>query len=141
MEQRSDITTLIDINEPAPPPVTTALDEDVELTALKRERRRMDGIVRFNIAVEINWLMSFTDIDLRVVRKCVAPELTPRVVFNTLLSLNSASAPGIKSAVFERLFARCQQCDLVMTRRIFQLHDCVVDETDEPEVVDFTMQQ
>jgi len=132
---------LIDINEPAPPPVTTVFDEDIELIALKRERQRMDGIVRFNIAVQFNLLTSFTDIDLRVVRKCIAPELTPREVFNTLLSLNSASALGIKSAVFERLFARCQHCDLVMTRRIFQLHDCVMDEADEVEVVDFTMQE
>jgi hypothetical protein len=34
---------LIDINDPAPPPVTSVLDEDVELIALQRERRRMDG--------------------------------------------------------------------------------------------------
>jgi hypothetical protein len=32
-----------DINDPAPPPVTSVLDEDVKLIALQRERRRMDG--------------------------------------------------------------------------------------------------
>jgi hypothetical protein len=64
--------------------------------------------------------------------------LTAGEVFNTLLNLNSASAPGIKLAVFERLFARCQNCDLVMTRRIFQLHNCVMDEA---EVIDVTMEE
>jgi hypothetical protein len=87
-----------------------------------------------------HWLV--IDIDMRVVRICKPPVLTPRDVFERLLSLNSGSRPGIPSAQFEDLFARCQNCDLVMTRRIFQLHDCVFEEDDamdEDHIIDLTV--
>jgi hypothetical protein len=80
---------------------------------------------------------------MRVVRTCSPPVLTPRDVFERLLSLNAGSRPGIRSAQFENLFGRCQNCDLIMTRRIFQLHDCVFEEDDtmeEDDVIDLTME-
>jgi hypothetical protein len=79
-----------------------------------------------------------TDIDARVVRTYPAPILTPKEVFSLLLSLDSASRPGITSTEFESLFTRCHCCDLIMMQRIFESHDCVMEEAD---VIDLTMEE
>jgi hypothetical protein len=79
-----------------------------------------------------------TDIDTRALRTYPPPTLTPKKVFSLLLSLDSAAKPGITSAEFESLFARCHRCDLIMTRRIFESHDCVMEEAD---VIDMTMEE
>jgi hypothetical protein len=77
------------------------------------------------------------EIDLRVIRSCPPPKLSPRTVLNLILSLDSIVKPGISSAEFEALFARCHTCDMVMTRRKFPSHDCVEDEMED--VIDLTM--
>jgi hypothetical protein len=74
---------------------------------------------------------------MRSVRTCPPPALTPRAVINLLLNLDSASKPGITSTQFESLFAKCNGCDLVMTQRIFQSHECVM----EQDVIDLTMDE
>jgi hypothetical protein len=66
--------------------------------------------------------------------------LSPRAVLNLILSLDSCVRPGLTSAEFEGLFARCHGCDMVMTRRIFTSHECVMVEEEE-EVIDLTMDE
>jgi hypothetical protein len=77
------------------------------------------------------------EIDLRVIRSCPPPKLSPRTVLNLILSLDSVVEPSLSSAEFEAIFATCHACDLVMTRRTFPSHDCVADELEV--VIDLTM--
>jgi hypothetical protein len=85
------------------------------------------------------FLMALTqDIDVRVIPTCPPPVLTPKEVFHLILNLDSIVKPGVRAAVFENLFARCHACDMVMTRRIFQYHECAME---EEEVIDLTMDE
>jgi hypothetical protein len=81
--------------------------------------------------------MLFTDINSRAVRRRPPPRLSAKDVFEAMLRLDSTRRPGLPSNVFYELFARCDGCDLVMTRRVFQSHDCVTE--DELEVIDLTI--
>jgi hypothetical protein len=78
------------------------------------------------------------DIDAQVIPTCPPPMLTSQQVFHLLLDLDSIVKPGVRAAVFEGLFARCHACDMVMTQRIFQFHECVME---EDEVIDLTMDE
>jgi hypothetical protein len=77
------------------------------------------------------------DPDLPEIRVCQPPVLGPVAVFNLLLQLDSVVNPGITQAQFRELFANCDRCGLVMTRRTFQCHDCVPQER-EFDIIDLT---
>lgn len=32
--------------------------------------------------------------------------------------------PGVSASDFERLITRCERCELIMTRRVFAIHEC-----------------
>ena len=78
-----------------------------------------------------------TDINSRAVRRRPPPRLSAKDIFEAMLRLDSTRRPGLPSNVFYKLFARCDGCDLVMTRRVFRSHDCVTE--DELEVIDLTI--
>jgi hypothetical protein len=44
--------------------------------------------------------------------------------FDLLLQLDSSQLPGISGLEFRTLFARCRACDLCVTRRTFEDHEC-----------------
>lgn len=53
--------------------------------------------------------------------------------FTLLLKLDSWRTPGLSVAEFRNLFARCR-CGLIMTRRVFDDHQCA-----PTEVIDLTL--
>jgi hypothetical protein len=57
-------------------------------------------------------------------------------VLRLLLRLDSINEPGLTHAEFRALFSICRHCDVVMTRRIFLVHECPVEIVDE--VIDLT---
>ncbi|KAG1848814.1 hypothetical protein C8R48DRAFT_677193 [Suillus tomentosus] len=64
------------------------------------------------------------------------------LVFDKLLKLDSFSRPGLTQAEFHHFLTRCNGCDLIMTRRMFERHDCVGStrrgNSEETEVIDLT---
>ena len=70
-------------------------------------------------------------------RKCAPPALGLKDIVERLFRLDSIMRPGLTRAEFLELFAECTTCGLVMTRRTFQSHECVMPERDT-EVVDLT---
>jgi len=49
-------------------------------------------------------------------------------VMDRLYRLDAIITPGVGRAEFVALFAECTVCGLVMTRRAFQSHECVMPE-------------
>jgi hypothetical protein len=68
-----------------------------------------------------------------------APTLTSREVLDLILRLDSSANPGLTWEEFRKLVARCNGCGLVMTRRVFQSHTCVV-VVEDNDVIDLTME-
>lgn len=59
--------------------------------------------------------------------------------FDRLLKLDSFSRPGLTEDQFRHFLTRCRGCELIMTRRMFEHHDCVGKvERAENEVIDLT---
>ncbi|KAG1850270.1 hypothetical protein C8R48DRAFT_676787 [Suillus tomentosus] len=46
-------------------------------------------------------------------------------VFDRLLKLDSFTRPGLTEGEFRHFLTRCNGCELIMTRRMFKLHNCV----------------
>jgi hypothetical protein len=72
------------------------------------------------------------------------PTKSPQTVVDKLLKLDSWGRPGLQEAEFKKLFAQCV-CGLVMTRRVFNDHDCAItivdltsDNDDSTSVIDLT---
>jgi hypothetical protein len=78
------------------------------------------------------------DVDVRMIRTCEPPELGAAAVFDRLLRLDTVIQPGLTVREFLDLFAKCNRCGLVMTRRVFQSHDCIGAQA-EVDVVDLTL--
>jgi hypothetical protein len=74
---------------------------------------------------------------LRGIRKCAPPALGLKDVVDRLFRLDCIMRPGLTRDEFLEIFAECTVCGLVMTRRTFQSHECVMPEKDT-EVVDLT---
>jgi hypothetical protein len=55
------------------------------------------------------------------------------------MRLDTGYNPGLTSAQLQDLLATCDACELVMTRRVFQNHDCVVPGVAAGEVIDLTI--
>jgi hypothetical protein len=53
------------------------------------------------------------------------PARHPETSIDKFLKLDSWGRAGLRETEFKKLFAKCA-CGLVMTRRVFQDHDCVV---------------
>ncbi|KIK41033.1 hypothetical protein CY34DRAFT_107508 [Suillus luteus UH-Slu-Lm8-n1] len=65
------------------------------------------------------------------------------LVFDKLLKLDSFCQPGLTQAEFHHFLTRCNGCDLIMTRRMFEHHDCVGSgmrrgNSEKTEVIDLT---
>ncbi|KAG1717300.1 hypothetical protein EDD22DRAFT_856245 [Suillus occidentalis] len=65
------------------------------------------------------------------------------LVFDKLLKLDSFCRPGLTQAEFHHFLTRCNGCDLIMTRRMFERHDCVGSgmrrgNSEKTEVIDLT---
>ena len=139
-----------DANDRAPAQVRSLLDDQAEMHMVSRGRPTDSehyGKIKRLWSLTMN-----AEIDLRMIRICPAPNMGPKAVFDLLLRLDSIIEPGLSEAEFYKLFAKCDACGLVMTRRVFQSHECaiiVVDSEDEEEamlivdsddeVVDLTM--
>lgn len=59
------------------------------------------------------------------------------------MKLDSFSRPGLTQGEFRRFLTRCNCCELIMTRRIFERHDCVgkarePEGTRNVEIIDLT---
>ena len=80
-----------------------------------------------------------SDVDIRDMPTYEAPTLTSREVLELILRLDSSVNPGLTWAEFWNLIARCNGCGLVMTRRVFQSHTCVLLVEDD-DVIDLTME-
>jgi hypothetical protein len=62
------------------------------------------------------------------------PAQRPESVLDLLFKLDSWVQPGLTEAEFRELFASCQ-CGLIMTRRVFEEHECLRDGID---IIDLT---
>ncbi|THH16836.1 hypothetical protein EW146_g3867 [Bondarzewia mesenterica] len=62
------------------------------------------------------------------------PARASPTAISQLLQLNSTFEPGLTMQEFRGLFARCGYCDLFMTRRAIDCHDCAI-----REVIDLTV--
>jgi hypothetical protein len=49
----------------------------------------------------------------------------PHKTFDRLLKLDSFTRPGLTEDEFRHFLTRCWGCELIMTRRVFERHDCV----------------
>ncbi|KAG2752864.1 hypothetical protein P692DRAFT_20724237 [Suillus brevipes Sb2] len=59
--------------------------------------------------------------------------------FDRLLKLDSFSRPGLTDEEFRRFLTQCCGCQLIMTRRMFERHDCLgKEDAGEVEVIDLT---
>ncbi|KAG1876146.1 hypothetical protein C8R48DRAFT_768991 [Suillus tomentosus] len=59
--------------------------------------------------------------------------------FEKLMKLDSFTRPGLTQGEFRRFLTRCNCCELVMTRRMFERHECVGREgKGDPEIIDLT---
>lgn len=67
------------------------------------------------------------------------PARNIETVLDRLLRLDSWAQPGLSEPEFNRLFAKCN-CGLVMTRRVFREHTCVLVARvqNPPVVIDLT---
>ncbi|KAG2049881.1 hypothetical protein BDR06DRAFT_1011811 [Suillus hirtellus] len=59
-------------------------------------------------------------------------------VFDRLLKLDSFTRPGLTEGEFRHFLTRCNGCELIMTRRMFELHNCVGRAEADTEVIDLT---
>jgi hypothetical protein len=75
-----------------------------------------------------------------MIPKCQPAELTPAAVFDLLLRLDAMIRPGLTVREFMDLFVRCNRCGLVMTRRVFNSHDCVL-AYEGVEIIDLTVEK
>jgi hypothetical protein len=53
------------------------------------------------------------------------PSRRPATITEKFLKLDSWGRAGLRESEFKKLFAKCV-CGLVMTRRVFQDHDCAI---------------
>jgi hypothetical protein len=128
-----------DIDNPAPPPVTTTMDEQGEMMIRHYDRgQRIEGGDTDMHPVNTVLTMRVEEIDLRVIPTCPPPELGPAEVFNILMQLDSVANPGITAIEFQDLFRRCGSCGMIMTRRVFPSHECVMIHRGR-EIIDLTM--
>jgi hypothetical protein len=66
---------------------------------------------------------------------------THQTVFEHLLHLDQVFHPALQADVFRAMFAMCRRCQLVMTKRVFWVHDCQGDggiKGEEVELIDLT---
>jgi hypothetical protein len=77
---------------------------------------------------------------LPALRTCPAPALSAKEVFELVLRLDSGYNAGLTAAELQGLLAICDNCGLIMTRRVFQSHDCAVSRLGiDDEVIDLTV--
>jgi hypothetical protein len=114
-------------NDPAPAPVISMGDADAEMQLLTSKKLRSDS--QFGLTHHFRWLnvsqMSTFELseDFRHLR--LPLDLT---VFRLLMRLDEIVNPGLTEEQFYGLFARCDRCGLITTRRAFQSHSCVMAE-------------
>ncbi|KAG2057434.1 hypothetical protein BDR06DRAFT_969244 [Suillus hirtellus] len=59
--------------------------------------------------------------------------------FEKLMKLDSFTQPGLMQREFCHFLTRCNCCELVMTRRMFERHECIGREgKGDPEIIDLT---
>jgi hypothetical protein len=75
-----------------------------------------------------------------MIHTCQPPKLTAAAVFDLLLRLDAMIQPGLTVHEFMDLFVICNRCGLVMTRRVFNSHDCVL-LYEGVEVIDLTIEE
>ncbi|KAG6913871.1 hypothetical protein DXG01_003762 [Tephrocybe rancida] len=82
---------------------------------------------------------SAKNIDPFLLVPAVDPPARPRPesTFDSLMTLDSTTAPGLTLQEFSKLFVRCRACSLIMTRRVLEDHVCVVPSTPS-DVIDLT---
>ncbi|KAG2741805.1 hypothetical protein P692DRAFT_20880194 [Suillus brevipes Sb2] len=81
------------------------------------------------------------DIKLEVIQRRQLRRNQTHQVFERLMKLDSFSRPGLTEAEFQHFLTRCNGCDLIMTRRMFERHDCVGNTKEgntDSEVIDLT---
>ncbi|KAG2119856.1 uncharacterized protein F5147DRAFT_647724 [Suillus discolor] len=79
------------------------------------------------------------DIRLVDVQRSQPRQCEARQVFDKLLQLDSFSQPSLTEAEFRHFLTRCNSCELVMMRRMFEHHECVGNtERGNREVIDLT---
>jgi hypothetical protein len=74
------------------------------------------------------------DVDLSSIPVWDTPKIEGPNPFQQLMQLDSWIRPGIREGDFFMLFVKCDRCDLIMTRRVFEDHycelkDCIIDLT------------
>jgi hypothetical protein len=62
-------------------------------------------------------------------------------VLNCLFRMDSAVNPGVTLAQLRRILVTCSGCGFVMTKRVFDNHECDVDGNGQVEYIDLTQDQ
>ena len=83
-----------------------------------------------------------TGINTRGIREWTPPGERLRAIMEDLLRLDTILNPGLPASRFNKLFAICRGCRLVMTRRVVLIHECipgdVTEKDEEEEIIDLT---
>ena len=126
-----------DVNDPAPPPVTTGVDQQAAAMTVGYKRRRTDGKGDPILCLLCFLNLMIDDIDLRVIRTCAPPTMSHQEVFDLLLRMDSVVKPGITAVELQDLLAKCGACGIIATRRVFRSHECVM-EVEKAAIIDLT---
>ncbi|OAX32109.1 hypothetical protein K503DRAFT_787415 [Rhizopogon vinicolor AM-OR11-026] len=79
------------------------------------------------------------DIKLNLIHMCQLRRNDTHKTFDRLLRLDSFTRPGLTEDEFHGFLTRCNGCELIMTRRMFECHNCVGKaERGDVEVIDLT---
>ncbi|KAG2744886.1 hypothetical protein P692DRAFT_20850060 [Suillus brevipes Sb2] len=82
------------------------------------------------------------DIKLEFIQKRQRQRNKTHDTFDRLLKLDSFTQPGLTEAEFRRFLTRCNNCQLIMTRRTFERHHCMGQawrRDHRTEVIDLTL--
>lgn len=75
------------------------------------------------------------------IEKWAPPADMLRSVVDELLRLDSVLNPGLPVRHFKSLFAICQECRSVMTKRVIPMHLCIPADVPEHDFIDLTAEE
>jgi hypothetical protein len=86
-------------------------------------------------------ILVYPDIKLDLIRTRQLRRNETHKTFDRLLKLDSFTRPGITEDEFRGFLTRCNDCELIMTRRMFEHHNCIGKvERGDTEVIDLTIE-
>jgi len=88
---------------------------------------------------DLNIILIYPDIKLDLIRRRHRQRNEAQTSFDRLLRLDSFTRPGLTEDEFRGFLTQCNGCELIMTRRMFERHNCVGKvKRRDMEVIDLT---